>query len=70
MAGPSQLGLCKQGGDARQIGLAEDLSVWDSVLPFDFQLSSYAAQMEMAERDGETVQVSHPYKRVGSTKAW
>ena len=37
MASPSQLGLCKQGGDAGQIGLAEDFSVRNSVLPFDPQ---------------------------------
>lgn len=48
MARPSQLGLCKQGGDARLIGLAEDLGVRNSVLPFDFQQFSYAVQMEMA----------------------
>ena len=37
MAGPSQLCLSKQGGDAGQIGLAEDFSVRNSVLPFDLQ---------------------------------
>ena len=55
MASPSQLGLSKQGGDARQIGLAEDFRIRNSVLPLDLQQFSQTAQMEMVQFSGMTL---------------